>query len=446
MPTTTCPNSLLGNKVQVGSFHARSLNRSLSILSVSANNDDEAVRSFSIRSEPHLIQRKSPNIPTLFFSGTASLMADSASFLLACFLGAVLLVGWEEYTSTFLLPSRQQRVHVLEESSRAVKAHNRFTDPYPRQPMEHSWQPISSSVFAWHYWGEATIKGLGFGRVERLQLQKEEGLMDSSAMISDSDTVDRYGSTSNGNLAATNTISSYNEVGLMHRTERVARWKRLQLEATSSQRQRDRQAASFNRPLADAAHILIQSLQTVWKLRALANDYQWNQIRDVLRSDPSLLRLEDAASHVRAHFYLAPSRQYHRSGWNGVAPDTEDTIGFDWGSCAWRHCGALADAQEALDELDHLLGVLEPNEAIFCLDIVERSVRDILTVVDDWGPGSKSVLPDDAEFYLHHLPEYVPLPSAAAARSVEQDGVVVSGATDNLDDLYIKTLQDLRLE
>jgi hypothetical protein len=38
-------------------------------------------------------------------------------------------------------------------------------------------------------------------------------------------------------------------------------------------------------------------------------------------------------------------------------------------SCAWRHCGAQADAQEALDELDQLLGVLEPFECIFVLDV-----------------------------------------------------------------------------
>lgn len=53
-------------------------------------------------------------------------------------------------------------------------------------------------------------------------------------------------------------------------------------------------------------------------------------------------------------------------------------------SCAWRHCGALADAQEALDELDSLVGVFEPFECLFCLDVVERSFRDILAVTKEF--------------------------------------------------------------
>ena len=53
---------------------------------------------------------------------------------------------------------------------------------------------------------------------------------------------------------------------------------------------------------------------------------------------------------------------------------------FVCSSCAWRHCGAQADAQEALAELYNLLGVLEPFECLFCLDIVERSLHDVLAV------------------------------------------------------------------
>jgi hypothetical protein len=36
-------------------------------------------------------------------------------------------------------------------------------------------------------------------------------------------------------------------------------------------------------------------------------------------------------------------------------------IGFDWGSCAWKNqCGAIADIQESYDEIDSLIGLLEP--------------------------------------------------------------------------------------
>jgi hypothetical protein len=60
-------------------------------------------------------------------------------------------------------------------------------------------------------------------------------------------------------------------------------------------------------------------------------------------------------------------------------------------SCAWRHCGALADAQEALGELDSLIGVLEPFECLFGLDIVERSFRDILAVTREYQDPSITV-------------------------------------------------------
>ena len=50
-------------------------------------------------------------------------------------------------------------------------------------------------------------------------------------------------------------------------------------------------------------------------------------------------------------------------------------------SCAWRHCGAQADAQESLAELYNSIGLFEPFECLFTIDIVERSLRDIVNVV-----------------------------------------------------------------
>ena len=50
-------------------------------------------------------------------------------------------------------------------------------------------------------------------------------------------------------------------------------------------------------------------------------------------------------------------------------------------SCAWRHCGAEADAQEALAELNNLSGVLEPFECEFIIDIVDRSLRDMIAMI-----------------------------------------------------------------
>jgi hypothetical protein len=62
--------------------------------------------------------------------------------------------------------------------------------------------------------------------------------------------------------------------------------------------------------------------------------------------DPILLTYFDEACDVlnRANDYLSL--------------EARSEVGFDFGSCAWRHCGAFADVREAIDELDHLVGIL----------------------------------------------------------------------------------------
>merc|ERR1712157_77395 len=56
-------------------------------------------------------------------------------------------------------------------------------------------------------------------------------------------------------------------------------------------------------------------------------------------------------------------------------------IGFHWGRCAYRHGGALADAQEGITELYNSLGLCEPYECLFVIDVIERSLRDIYSVI-----------------------------------------------------------------
>ena len=92
---------------------------------------------------------------------------------------------------------------------------------------------------------------------------------------------------------------------------------------------------------------------------------------------------------------------------------------FPYFSCAWRHCGALADAEESLAELYNLIGVLEPFECQFCLDIVERSIRDILAVA-----------PKVVE---QKIPPYVPY----VARGIE-------GGESALDMDFVEALERLR--
>jgi hypothetical protein len=206
-------------------------------------------------------------------------------FLLQSFLIALVYVSWEDLTCSYTLPSRQT-TSLLKDGS----------------------------------WGTSTVRGLGFGQAQRLNLGDPDELVEL--------------------------VPSFNEVMLQHRQERVPRWR------------------STSRTVADAAtvsqatHTLLECLQTITNLQESAADYQWDTIRSQLRSAP-LTQLEPAANALRTT----------------VDKVGDAVVGFDWAACAWRHCGALADAQEAIDEVEHLLGVLEPFEAIFCLDIVERSLR-----------------------------------------------------------------------
>jgi hypothetical protein len=110
----------------------------------------------------------------------------------------------------------------------------------------------------------------------------------------------------------------------------------------------------------------------------MADDYRWDDMRRLIRDPILSTQLELSSSVLRRAATSIAAR---------------DEIGFDWGSCAWRHCGAYADAQESLAELYNLVGVLEPFECRFVLDIVERSLRDIFAVVPN---------------YSYHVADYQP--------------------------------------
>jgi hypothetical protein len=240
--------------------------------------------------------------------------------------------------------------------------------------------PVSTS------WGASTVHGLGFGKAERLQLQQRK----ISPTSTDDDLLH---------------VPSYNEVMLEHRQERVTRW-------------RNTDELGVIEDMAVPIHTLCQILRSITDLQGLAENYQWVEMRTALHTAP-LSQLEKSASSLRK--------------W-----DPDAVIGFDWGSCAWRHCGALADAQEAVDELDSLLGVLQPYEALFCLDVLERSVRDMLTTVP-WQQADTA----DVQFWKE-LPVYIPLTST----NVQYDDNDPDSTGDNyiVDEAYVKALFELRVD
>lgn len=225
------------------------------------------------------------------------------------------------------------------------------------------------------HWGASTVQGMGFGVSER-------------QLLSQSD--DPLGH-----------VPSYNEVMLRHRAETLPRWKQAPTVKTTQA----------------AIHTVTSSLDMVWKLQDMANDYQWENLRLETHSSP-LSDLSIAAAVLR--------QVDGRSELNQI-------VGFDWGSCAWRHCGALADLTEALDELDQLLGVLEPYEAVFCLDIVERSLRDIMVAIP-W----QLALTEDVKFYSE-MPIYI----SKISSEIDGDFEV---STSRIDEAYLEALRELRIE
>ncbi|KAI2497490.1 hypothetical protein MHU86_16992 [Fragilaria crotonensis] len=178
------------------------------------------------------------------------------------------------------------------------------------------------------------VRGMGEGRAERMQDWRH-----GNVLVGDSDT-------------SVIDIPSYNEVMQKHRDERIPSWNK----------------AVNERDVRAAVNDVFQALTAVNQLKLMADDYRWDGIQSLIRSATLVDNLQHSCSVLRRASFA-------------LSQEARNEIGFDWGSCAWRHCGAEADAQEALAELYNLSGVLEPFECRFVLDIVERSLRDILAAV-----------------------------------------------------------------
>lgn len=76
-----------------------------------------------------------------------------------------------------------------------------------------------------------------------------------------------------------------------------------------------------------------------------------------------------------------------------LSADTRREIGFQWGACGWRRCGAQADAAQAMWKLRVNLGMSSAAEARFYLDVAIRSVDEILLLGAAEGLVARSALP-----------------------------------------------------
>jgi hypothetical protein len=241
-----------------------------------------------------------------------------------------------------------------------------------------SWEDISSShpmrqqlQQQQQRWGLSTIKGMGFGSQERVYF----------SVFADLES------------AEFQNLPSYNEVMKKHRTERIPLW-------NNKGRTQQMITTTINKEnVVDAVRTIQLALLQLQEMKRFALDYEWE-------------KLEATINDQLFHDDLAKSCYVLKQATPFLSQESRNVIGFDWGSCAWRHCGALADIQEALDEIDSLIGVLEPFECCFCLDIVERSLRDILEVTKDYQDSPLST----------QIPVYQPIQRMSDVNEEELDG------------------------
>jgi len=203
-------------------------------------------------------------------------------------------------------------------------------------------------------------------------------------------------------ITSTRTIPSYNEIMLEHRVSRVPNWKK---EVVTKE------------DVIDSVDNVIRALETINVLKNISQEYEWETMAQILREPVLTSELQYSCG------VLQQARDF-------LSIDVRQEIGFDWGSCAWRQCGAKADAQESLAELYNSIGLFEPFECLFTLDIVDRSLRDILTVVPgDYKPSSDVIIKRIGD-YVPYEPRY--------GGGEDEDGI------DAMDKDFLNALEVLR--
>ena len=237
-------------------------------------------------------------------------------FIICCLSGAILISTYEDFDVSHVRPNPSTL----------------------RRP--------TTTTYGWSYLGAAT-KGMGWGVSDRM--------IDQSTTTTNNEFGDWYGE----GAITLQWKPSYNEIMLRHRLERVPRWtvgeEVSSIESNNALGIEKAQQAVLN---------LYKTLDELDKLKLMADDYQWDEIKDVL--DPSnkqgVLRntLEYSMDMIKSY-------TLNKNDLGEKEDELATVIGFDWGSCAWRHCGAKADGQEALAELYSSVGMLEPFECRFVI-------------------------------------------------------------------------------
>jgi len=214
-------------------------------------------------------------------------------------------------------------------------------------------------------------------------------------------------------------VLSYNEIMELHRNERVPNWKQEAFVRSSNYRKSS--LTEEEARVRSGVQAIYNALDTTIRLKQDASEYDWDKMSDRLQSPVMRRELEDGCSALKGSSQI-------------LTFEAREEIGFNWGSCAWRHCGAQADAEETIAELYNSIGLFEPFECLFTLDIIERALRDILTVIPSQYHPKES---KDA------LQTYFPYQSQALNSDNDAAGEF-GGNGDTLDNDFLSALYSLR--
>lgn len=267
-------------------------------------------------------------------------------------------------------------------------------------------KPLSSTI---RNYPETTVMSSNDNRqvpgIIQLMAQSTRGMGRGAADRSDGWYQDTYQTSRDSigqDITSTRTIRSYNEIMLEHRVTRVPNWKK---EVVTKE------------DVMDSVDSVIRALETINLLKSISEEYEWETMTQILREPVLTSELQYSCG------VLQQAKDF-------LSFEMRQEIGFDWGSCAWRLCGAKADAQESLAELYNSIGMFEPFECLFVLDIVDRSLRDILTAVPvDYKPSSVEI--------IKRIGEYVPY-EAKYGGGEDENGI------DAMDKDFLNALEGLR--
>lgn len=187
----------------------------------------------------------------------------------------------------------------------------------------------------------------------------------------------------------------------------------MRLERQRLQEEWRREGHAAGRAQVEAAFAVVMRVRRVLGecvplLRSERDDDLWRETVDAKVTSALVAELE------RASTVLATAGAV-------LSAETRREIGWPWGACGWRACGAQADAVQALSKLRVNLGMASTREARYYVDVAMRAVDEVLRLGVSEGMLPASQLP--ASEYLS--------PSELDALLAVDDELAHNGAADS---------------